>query len=127
MSREGPKTLAHSLKLRLVVMMTLVRSYSLLRRWKSNAPPEALSGRYPSSSIARQCMFTCMRGEDHQVGFDERLSDLPGLALGFFLLQCVDQFDGREEAHAFAVMLDGLDAEGGGNMAFPRAEIGSRS
>ena len=72
-------------------------------------------------------MFTCMRGEDHQVGFDERLSDLPGLALGFFLLQCVDQFDGREEAHAFAVMLDGLDAEGGGNMAFPRAEIGSRS
>jgi len=28
-------------------MMTLVRSYSLLRRWKSNAPPEALNGRYP--------------------------------------------------------------------------------
>jgi predicted lysophospholipase L1 biosynthesis ABC-type transport system permease subunit len=50
----SPKTLAHSLKLRLVVMMTLVRSYSLLRRWKSSAPPEALNGRYPSSSITRQ-------------------------------------------------------------------------
>ena len=36
-----------------------------------------------------------------------------------FLLQCVDQFDGREEAHAFAVMLDGLNARGGCNMRFP--------
>ena len=35
----------HSPKLRLVVMMTLARSQSLLSRWKSNAPPEALNGR----------------------------------------------------------------------------------
>ena len=38
-------TVARSLKLRLVVMMTLVRSYNLLSRWKSSAPPEALNGR----------------------------------------------------------------------------------
>ncbi|QXX74328.1 hypothetical protein MHY1_01139 [Methylovirgula sp. HY1] len=41
----SPKTLAHSLKLRLVVMITLVRSWSLLKRWKSSAPPDALNGR----------------------------------------------------------------------------------
>jgi hypothetical protein len=35
----SPKTLAHSLKLRLVVMMTLVRSYSLLRRLKIGRHP----------------------------------------------------------------------------------------
>src|SRR5690606_36583306 len=46
----SPKTVAHSLKLRLVVIATLVRSQSLLSRWNSNAPPEALNGRYPSSS-----------------------------------------------------------------------------
>ena len=42
---DRPSKLAHSLKLRLVVMMTLVRSWSLLSRWKSSAPPEALNGR----------------------------------------------------------------------------------
>ena len=34
----SPNTLAHSLKLRLVVMTTLVRSYSLDSRWNSSAP-----------------------------------------------------------------------------------------
>jgi len=38
-----------------------------------------------------------------------------------FLLQRVGQFDGREEAHAFTLMLDSLDAEGRGNMRFPSA------
>ena len=37
--------MAHSEKLRLVVMTTLVRSKSLLNRWNSEAPPEALNGR----------------------------------------------------------------------------------
>ena len=32
--------------------------------------------------------------QDHQVGLDQRLGDLPGLALSLFLLQRVDQFDG---------------------------------
>jgi len=41
----SPKTAAHSLKLRLVMMATLVRSWSLLRRWKSKAPPVAEKGR----------------------------------------------------------------------------------
>ena len=38
--------------------------------------------------------------------------DLPGLALGLFLLQCVDQLDGGEEPHAQAVLAHGLDADG---------------
>ncbi len=41
---------AHSLKLRFVVMTTLVRSESLFSRGKSIAPPAALNGSYPSSS-----------------------------------------------------------------------------
>ena len=53
-----------------------------------------------------------LRGQDHQVGFDQRLSDLPGLALGLFLLQRVDQFNRREEADALSVMLNGLNAKG---------------
>src|SRR5690554_4463020 len=42
---------------------------------------------------------------------DEPIGDLPGLALGLFLLECIDQFDGREEANPLAVMLDGVDAQ----------------
>jgi hypothetical protein len=41
----SPNTSAHSLKLRLVVITTLVRSYSLLSRWNSKAPPDGLNGR----------------------------------------------------------------------------------
>lgn len=42
---------------------------------------------------------------------DEPVGDLPGLALGLFLLQRIDQFDGRKEANPLAVMLDGLNAQ----------------
>ena len=48
--------------------------------------------------------------QDDEVSFHQRLGDLPGLALGLFLFQGVDEFDRREEAHTFAVMLDGLNA-----------------
>ncbi len=41
----SPNTPAHSLKLRLVVMATEDFSYSLLSRWNSSSPPEALNGR----------------------------------------------------------------------------------
>jgi len=47
-----------SLKLRFVVMTMLVRSYSLLRRWNSKAPPEGLKGRYPSSSRITKSTWT---------------------------------------------------------------------
>ena len=47
----SPNTDTHSPNSRLVVMMTLVRSYSLLRRWKSNAPPEALNDRWPCAAV----------------------------------------------------------------------------
>ena len=47
----SPNTLVHSEKLRLVVIATLVCSYSLDSRWNSKAPPAWLNGRYPSSSL----------------------------------------------------------------------------
>jgi hypothetical protein len=48
----SPKTVAHSLKLRLVVMITLVRSWSLLKEQQC-APPDVLNGRYPSHPVSR--------------------------------------------------------------------------
>jgi len=41
----GDEDAGERLGLRLVVITTLVRSYSLDSRWNSNAPPEALNGR----------------------------------------------------------------------------------
>ena len=42
--------------------------------------------------------------------------DLACLALGLLLFERIDQFDRREEAHSLAVVLDGLDAEGRGDV-----------
>jgi hypothetical protein len=53
-----------------------------------------------------------------EVELGQAFGDLPGLAFGLFLLDGVDQFDGREEADLAAVMFDRLDAEGGGDMCF---------
>ena len=41
----------------------------------------------------------------------EPVGDLAGLALGFLLLERVDEFDGGEEADTLAMMLDRLHAE----------------
>ncbi len=41
--------------------------------------------------------------------------------LGLLLLQSVDQFHGREEAHPFLMMLDSLDADRCGDMRLARA------
>ncbi|GKX34873.1 MAG: hypothetical protein MnENMB40S_24910 [Rhizobiaceae bacterium MnEN-MB40S] len=40
-------------------------------------------------------------------------------AVGFFLYQHIDEFDGREETNALAVMFGGLDAERGCKMGLP--------
>merc|ERR1711965_195347 len=50
---------------------------------------------------------------------DEPVGDLARLALGFLLFQRIDEFNGGEEADTFAVMFDGLDAEGGRKMRLP--------
>jgi hypothetical protein len=42
--------------------------------------------------------------EDHGVGLHQLPGDIPGLTLLFLPLQLVDQIDGVEEAHAFALM-----------------------
>ena len=56
--------------------------------------------------------------EDDQVDLCKHLSHFPGLPKGFFLFQCVDEFDGRVEAHFASVMLNCLDTDSGGDVAF---------
>src|SRR5690606_18718954 len=56
----------------------------------------------------------------------EPVGDLAGLALGLLLLERVDEFDGGEEAHALAMMLDRLHAEGGGNMGLTGARAADK-
>ncbi len=51
----------------------------------------------------------------------EPARDLPRLALKLLLFDGVDEFDGREEPDALAVMLDRLDADGGRQMRLARA------
>src|SRR5271170_254556 len=59
--------------------------------------------------------------EDDEIGVGEPRRDLARFALKLLLFESVDEFDGGEEPYALAVMLDGLDADRGGEMRFPRA------
>jgi hypothetical protein len=45
--------------------------------------------------------------------------------LALLLFEGVDEFDGGEEPNALAVMFDGLDADGRGQMRFARVSLGS--
>ena len=54
--------------------------------------------------------------EDHQVSADQAVGQLALFACGLLQLQCVDQLDGREEAHAPLLVLHGLHAESGGQV-----------
>ena len=51
--------------------------------------------------------------EDHEIEAGQGFGKLSGLSLGLLLFKGIDQFDGGEEADLAAVMLNGLDAEGG--------------
>ena len=59
--------------------------------------------------------------EDDEIGVGEPGCDLAGFALKLLLFESVDKFDGGEEADTLAVMLDGLDADRGGEMRLARA------
>src|ERR1700692_2242415 len=59
--------------------------------------------------------------EDDEIGVGESRRDLAGFALKLLLFESVDEFDGGEEPDALAVLLDGLDADRGGEMRLPRA------
>ena len=59
--------------------------------------------------------------EDHQVCMHETIGDSALLALAFFLLQLIHEFDGGEEPHALVVMLNGLDANGCRQVRLARA------
>src|ERR1700690_1909304 len=59
--------------------------------------------------------------EDDEIGVGEPGGDLAWFALKLLLFKSVDEFNGGEEADALAVMLDGLDADRGGEMRLPRA------
>ncbi len=50
--------------------------------------------------------------QDHEVKLGQAFGNLPGLALGLFLLKDVDQLAGGEEADFAAMVLDGLNADG---------------
>src|ERR1700761_3996307 len=54
--------------------------------------------------------------EDDEIGVGEPGGDLSWFALKLLLFKSVDQLNGREEPDALAVMLDGLDADRGGEM-----------
>ena len=56
--------------------------------------------------------------EDHHVGAHQGFGDLASLAACLLLLKGIDEFDGGEEAHLLAMMLDRLDAERRGEMGF---------
>jgi hypothetical protein len=59
--------------------------------------------------------------EDDEIGVGEPRRDLARFALKLLLFESVDEFDGGEEPYALAVMLDGLDADRGGEMRLARA------
>ena len=59
--------------------------------------------------------------EDDEIGVGKPGCDLSGFALKLLLFESVDEFDGGEEPDALAVMLDGLDADRGGEMRLARA------
>jgi hypothetical protein len=59
--------------------------------------------------------------KNDEVGVGEPRRDLAGFALKLLLFESVDEFDGGEEPYALAVMLDGLDADRGGEMRLARA------
>jgi hypothetical protein len=59
--------------------------------------------------------------QDHEVELGQAFRDLACFALGLFLFEGVDQFNGGEEADFPAVVLDGLDAEGRRDMGLARA------
>ncbi len=50
--------------------------------------------------------------------FEQALGKLTGFVGSLFLLQGIDQIDRGKEPYFSAVMLDSLNAKGGGNMAF---------
>jgi len=59
--------------------------------------------------------------KDHEVGMDQAVGKTALLTNQFLLLQRIDQFGGRQEAHLQTMVLDGLHTKGGGEMSFTRA------
>ena len=59
--------------------------------------------------------------EYDEIGIGEPPGDLSRLSLQLLLFERVDEFDSREEPDALAMALDGLDADGGGEMRLARA------
>ena len=64
--------------------------------------------------------------EDNEIGVGEPGGDLSWLALKLLLFKSVDEFDGGEEPHALAMVLDGLDADRRGEMCLACAGAGDQ-
>jgi hypothetical protein len=54
--------------------------------------------------------------QDDEVELEQAFGQLPSLVGRLFLFQRIDQIDGGEEAYFPAVVLDSLDAKGGGDV-----------
>ena len=59
--------------------------------------------------------------KDHEIKLGQAFSKMPRFAFCFFQFKCIDQFNGREEAHLTPVMFDGLDADCCGCVALARS------
>ncbi len=49
--------------------------------------------------------------KDHQVRMSHAVGELAGLAAGIFLLECIDEFDGREEPDPPLIVNHSLDGD----------------
>ena len=65
--------------------------------------------------------------EHNEIRVSEPAGDLPGLALGLLLLERIDELDGGEDADPLAVLFDGLDAQGGGDVGFACARAANQN
>ena len=54
--------------------------------------------------------------ENDKIRIAQAQGDLALPSSGLLLLQCIDQLDGRQEAHASMMLLHGFDANGGGQV-----------
>ncbi len=105
----SPKTPAHSLELRFVVITTLVPLVELA---------EQVEQQGTAGGAERQVTEFV---EDDDVQAAQTVGELSDLTLRLLLFESVDQFDGREESDLLAMMFDRLDADCRGDMGLASA------
>lgn len=80
-----------------------------------------LSQLLKAETAEREVRSVAYQLKDHQIGIGQPVCQLAGLAAELLLLQCGDQFHGREEPHPAVVVLNGLHTQGRGNVGLAGA------